>query len=71
VIEVIVPWDEQRRAVDQALDLKNWCKEQGLVMDKDFTWHFHPTKNETVFNFVDEHSSFSTFFAIKWIGNEI
>jgi hypothetical protein len=68
---VTIPWRNLRRGAEQALELNRWCKEQGLVMNKDYKWYFHPSEDATVFHFNEEHASFSTLFAIKWIGNEI
>lgn len=68
--EVSVPWKDQRRGVDHAVMLSQWCKDQGLAMNRDYEWYFRKDSNETVFQFFGDAESFSTLFLLKWVGDE-
>lgn len=64
----------------KALELKNDLVASGLIMDQDFTWHYHqsvydtfgheaPEPSHVIFEFATDQ--LATFFRLKWAGNEI
>lgn len=71
MIRVEVPWRDQREGATFSIELSRWCKAQGLIDGADYSWHFHPGKQVTVFCFEDRAESYATLFQLKWASNEI
>lgn len=69
--EVSVQWKDQRRGVEFGVMLSGWCREQGLVMNRDYEWYFKKNEREILFQFIGDGESFSTLFALKWAGHEV
>lgn len=68
---VEVHWGDRRDGANFSIDLKNWCREQGLVLGNDYSWQFKADENTTVFYFEDHVESYATLFSLRWAGNEI
>jgi hypothetical protein len=48
------------------IELSQWCREHGLVRDKDYDWAFMPNDRAIHFRFYGENESFASLFAIRW-----
>ena len=48
------------------IELSQWCKDNGLVRDKDYDWALITAKNEIHFRFFGDDPSFASMFALKW-----
>ena len=53
-------------AVRQAIEMINWCKENGLVHSKHFDWSFMNHLKEIHFRFYSDEESLATMFALFW-----
>lgn len=54
-----------------AIEMSNWCKEQGLVHGQDYDWALITALREVHFRFYSESESIITIFALKWAGHEV
>lgn len=60
---------------NRALELKRDLEQGGLLVDRDFTWHYHPAHYEWENNnhtpawveFIFENESLSSYYRIKWL----
>lgn len=51
-----------------AIELAQWCKDRGLMVNRDFTWEYNPTKEKLIFAFSNSARSYSTMFALTFGG---
>ena len=68
---VVLPFKERREAAAAAIEMSHWCKEMGLIHDRDYTWAFMSAKKELHFRFFNDGESTASAFALKWAGYEI
>jgi len=67
MIIVKIPYkDAQLYASKRAIEMSNWCKENGLVHSKDFDWSFMGNLKEIHFRFYSDDESRATMFALLW-----
>jgi hypothetical protein len=55
-------------ASNHAIQLAEWCKDQGLIMGLDFEWAVLQAEEKIVFNFMNNGEKHSTMFALKFGG---
>lgn len=55
-------------ASNHAIQLAEWCKDQGLIMGLDFEWAVLQAEEKIVFNFMNNGKKYSTMFALKFGG---
>ena len=53
-------------ASNYAIVLKDWCKSQGLEMNKDFEWEIRSEERKIVFKFFNKAELYSSIFALKF-----
>jgi hypothetical protein len=53
-------------AARRAIEMSNWCKENGLVHSKHFDWSFRHQLKEIHFRFYSDDESLATMFALIW-----
>jgi hypothetical protein len=59
-------------ASNHAIQLADWCKDQGLIMGLDFEWAVFQTDEFVSFKFMNNGEKYSTMFALKFGGgNEV
>lgn len=68
---ITIPYQNQRTAVDSAIEMSRWCKGLGLVQNKDYDWAFKSQEQEIYFRFYGDNESVSSLFALKWTSREI
>ena len=51
---------------NMGIEISRWCREHGLMLDRDYDWTFLPKDNALQFRFHDENESFASLFAIRW-----
>lgn len=68
---VVIPYKDQRNAVGEAITMSYWCKDMGLIREKDYDWTFKSNEKEICFRFYGEDESYASLFALKWAGREI
>ena len=77
MIEIQIPFDiiAQYRHLDfmklyhasnHAIELAEWCKDQGLIMGLDFEWSVQQAEEKLVFKFMNKGEKYSTMFALKF-----
>lgn len=66
-----VSYSNQKEAAMIAIDMSNWCKENGLRHSYDFDWALITKDKEIHFRFYSDSESYSTLFALKWAGYEV
>ena len=67
MIIVKIPYtDAQLHATKRAIEMSNWCKENGLVHSQDFDWSFMNHLKEIHFRFYSDEESLATMFALIW-----
>jgi hypothetical protein len=50
-----------------AVEMSNWCKEHGLIFQKDYDYCIMTARKEAHFRFFNEHESMGSLFAMRWI----
>jgi hypothetical protein len=55
-------------ASNHAIQLAEWCKDQGLVMGLDFEWAVQQIDEYLSFKFMNKGEKYSTMFALKFGG---
>jgi hypothetical protein len=79
MIEITIPFDTivQYRKLDfmklhhasnHAIQLADWCKDQGLIMGRDFEWMVLQTEEKIMFKFMNRGEKYSTMFALRFGG---
>jgi hypothetical protein len=59
-------------ASNHAIQLAEWCKDQGLIMGLDFEWSVQKDTEKIIFKFMNNGKKYSTMFALKFGGgNEV
>jgi hypothetical protein len=53
-------------ASNYAILIADWCKDQGLIMGKDFDWSVWSDDTKITFRFFDSAEKWSTIFALKF-----
>ena len=53
-------------ASNHAIQLAEWCKDQGLIMGLDFEWYVWQDKENITFKFMKKGEKYSTMFALKF-----
>jgi hypothetical protein len=53
-------------ASNHAIQLAEWCKDQGLVMGLDFEWAVQQGDKLLSFKFMNKGEKYSTMFALKF-----
>ena len=67
MIIVKIPYtDAQLHATKRAIEMSNWCKENGLVHSRDYDWAFMNQLREIHFRFYSDDESRATMFALIW-----
>jgi hypothetical protein len=77
MIEIQIPFDiiVQYRHLDfmklyhasnHAIQLAEWCKDQGLIMGLDFEWAVMQADEYISFKFANKGEKYSTMFALKF-----
>jgi hypothetical protein len=82
MIEIQIPFDtivqyrhldfmKLHHASNHAIQLAEWCKDQGLIMGLDFEWAVMQSDEILSFKFMNKGEKYSTMFALKFgSGNE-
>lgn len=55
-------------ASNHAIQLSDWCKDQGLIMGLDFEWSVQKDDEQIMFKFMNAGEKYSTIFALKFGG---
>jgi hypothetical protein len=55
-------------ASNHAILLADWCKDQGLIMGRDFEWAVWQTEEKIIFKFMNNGEKYSTMFALRFGG---
>ncbi len=64
-MQVCLTPNEGRQFTTQlGIDLSAWCKEQGLVQNRDYDWAFR--QGELHFRFHCDSESYATLFTLRW-----
>jgi hypothetical protein len=77
MIEIQIPFDtivryrhldfmKLHHASNHAIQLAEWCKDQGLVMGLDFEWAVQQGDKLLSFKFMNKGEKYSTMFALKF-----
>ena len=67
MIIIKIPYtDAQLHATRRAIEMSNWCKENGLVHSKHFDWSFMSELKQIHFRFYSDDESLATMFALIW-----
>lgn len=53
-------------ASNHAIELADWCKDQGLIMGLDFTWAVMKDEERLTFTFLGKGEKYSSMFALKF-----
>lgn len=53
-------------ASNHAMQLSEWCKDQGLIMGLDFEWSVWQGEKKIMFKFMNRGEKYSTMFALKF-----
>jgi hypothetical protein len=53
-------------ASNYAILLADWCKDQNLIMGKDFDWSVWADESKISFRFFEKAEKYSTIFALKF-----
>jgi hypothetical protein len=48
------------------VEMSQWCRDQGLERDKDYTWAYMSELHEIHFKFFGDNENFSTLFGLRW-----
>lgn len=79
MIKITIPFDTivQYRKLDfmklhhasnHAIQLADWCKDQGLIMGLDFEWMVLQAEEKIMFKFMHRGEKHSTMFALRFGG---
>lgn len=55
-------------ASNHAIQLAEWCKDQGLIMGLDFEWMVQQAEETIMFKFINRGEKYSTMFALRFGG---
>jgi hypothetical protein len=67
MIIIKIPYiDAQRDAVSRAIEMSQWCKDNGLVHSKDYDWSFMRGQRQIHFRFYSDDESRASMFALMW-----
>ena len=77
MIEIRIPFDtivqyrhldfmKLHHASNHAIQLAEWCKDQGLIMGLDFEWAVMIVDEYISFKFANKGKKYSTMFALKF-----
>jgi len=77
MIEIQIPFDsivqyrklsymKLHHASNHAIELADWCKDQGLIMGLDFVWAVLKDEDKVIFKFMNKGEKYSTMFALKF-----
>jgi len=77
MIEIRIPFDtivqyrhldfmKLHHASNHAIQLAEWCKDQGLIMGLDFEWAVMQSDEILSFKFMNKGEKYSTMFALKF-----
>ena len=77
MIKIHVPFDTILRyknldfmklyhASNHGIELAEWCKDQGLIMNLDFTWEVSKDDERLTFTFLNKGEKYSSMFALKF-----
>jgi hypothetical protein len=77
MIEIQIPFDtivqyrhldfmKLHHASNHAIQLAEWCKDQGLIMGLDFEWAVMQSDEILSFKFMNKGEKYSTMFALKF-----
>lgn len=61
-------WQETFHASQYGIELVQWCKQQGLLLYKDFEWRVDPKNKMIQFKFFNSAGTIPTMFALKFGG---
>jgi hypothetical protein len=53
-------------ASNYAIELSDWCKDQGLIMGLDFAWAVQQVDEYVSFKFMNKGEKYSSIFALKF-----
>jgi hypothetical protein len=53
-------------ASNHAILLADWCKDQGLIMGRDFEWAVRQDESKINFKFFGESEKYVTMFSLKF-----
>jgi len=62
---IVIPC-ERRDSTMRGIEMSYWCRDQGLVRDKDYDWAFSTQRKELHFRFFDHAETFATLFTLRW-----
>jgi hypothetical protein len=77
MIEIRIPFDtiiqyrhlefmKLHHASNYAIELSDWCKDQGLIMGLDFAWAVQQVDEYVSFKFMNKGEKYSSIFALKF-----
>jgi len=75
MIDVFIPFDRvpgSRQVgklylvTNYAIQLSDWCKDQGLIMGMDFEWAVDTYEEKIRFSFMNRGGKYSTMFALTF-----
>ena len=77
MIEIRIPFDtivryrhldfmKLHHASNHAIQLAEWCKDQGLIMGRDFEWAVMQVDEYVSFKFMNKGEKYSSMFALKF-----
>lgn len=61
-------WQETYHASNYGIELVQWCKQQGLLLYKDFEWRVDIGNKMIQFKFFNSAGNIPTMFALKFGG---
>jgi len=67
IIAIDVPGSRAEPMMKEAIRISDWCKEQGLVFQKDYDWHQMSEKQQIHIRFYDHCEEMATLFGLRWI----
>jgi hypothetical protein len=53
-------------ASNHGIELAEWCKDQGLIMNLHFEWAVSNDEKRLTFTFLDKGEKYSSMFALKF-----
>lgn len=64
-------WQETFYASSFGIELVQWCKDQGLLIYKDFEWRCDTGNKKLVFRFFEGAGNIPTMFMLKFGGGNV
>ena len=67
IVAIDIGSDRAHPAMEEAIRISDWCKEQGLQFQKDYDWHQMSERHQIHVRFYDHCEEMSTLFGLRWI----